>query len=487
MRNDFHFLFIAEIYNSPATLFKTFYAIIDPGMTIAIVLSLIILATIFATRTMERKSILEPIISRKILHIVAIGVSAVSVFYIEINVLVIITLSCLPVLGFVVAKGFFRDPQTGRKSWGIVYFNLVFATLLLLFPTAPELVYYPLMILALGDGLAAIVGVSSGTKDQKSMQGYLAFFFSCLAVFILSPKFYPVSDLPLQTAIILSLSLAAVELITNKSLDNLTVPTAAVYWMIVDHLNHESMIYIFPGIIIGCLAIYRLKWLNRNGSILAGIIALVYLSSPFPKALIPGFIFFAAGSILSKLPPVDPKEESRSAMQVFSNGGPALLSICLYFTTQEYAWLLASIVSFSAALSDTASSEMGLRFSSKTFDILGLRKLQKGASGGVSVAGFIYGILASGFLATSTALFIELSLQEIAIISLLGFTGNLIDSILGSTLQFKSFKTSTGYWTDEHQAIQAKKAGVEWFDNNLTNLVSISAVTILSYFIFASW
>jgi uncharacterized protein (TIGR00297 family) len=484
MRNDFHFLFIVEIYNSSATLFKTFCGIIDPGMRFAIVFSLIILATIFATRTLERKSILEPVISRKVLHIVAIGLSAVSVFYIEIDVLRIIALSCLPILVFIVAKGFFRDPQTGRKSWGIVYFNLVFAALLFLFPSAPDLIFYPLMILAVGDGLAAIVGVSAGTRNRKSIQGYLAFFFSSLLIFTLSPKFYPVSDLPIQTALILSLSLAAVELITNKSLDNLTVPAAAVYWMIVDHLSNDSIGFIVPGIMVGCWLIYKLKWLNRNGSILAGIIALVYLSSPFPDALIPGFIFFATGSMLSKLPPRDPKEDSRSAVQVFSNGGPALISICLYFTTEDYAWFLASIVSFSAALSDTASSELGIRFSSRTFDILGLRNLQKGASGGVSIAGFFYGIIASCFLAITTALFIDLSLAQIGFIALFGFAGNITDSILGSTLQFKSFQTTTGFWTDENQVVGAKSAGIGWFDNNLTNLVSISAVTILSYFFF---
>jgi uncharacterized protein (TIGR00297 family) len=453
-------------------------------MTIAIVFSLIILATVFVTRTLERRTVLKPVLSRKILHIVAIALSALSVFYIEIDVLLIIALCCLPVLVFVVARGFFRDPQTGRKSWGIVYFNLVFAALLLLFPTAPELIYYPLMILALGDGLAAIVGVSLGTGKGKSLQGFLAFFFSSLLVFYLSPKIYPVSDLPIQTAFILSISLAAVEFVTNKSLDNLTVPAAVVYWMIVDHLSNDSIDLIFPGILLGCWLIYKLKWLNRNGSILACIIALVYLSSPFPEALIPGFIFFATGSILSKLPPGDPKEESRSAMQVFSNGGPALISICLYFVTEDDAWFLASIVSFAAALSDTASSELGIRSASRTFDILGLRKLQKGTSGGVSLSGFLYGIMASCFLAVTSSLFLDLSMTEIAIISLFGFTGNLIDSILGSALQFKSFQRSTGVWTDESHTVKSESAGISWFDNNLTNLASISTVTILSYFLF---
>jgi len=465
-------------------LFKTFCGIIGPGMTYVVVFSVIILSTIVLSRVLEQKSILDPVLSRKVLHIVAVGLSAVSVFYIETMVLQFIALCCLPILIVAVSRGFFRDPQTGRKSWGIVYFNLVFALLLYFFSGAPDLIFYPLLILAFGDGLAAVIGVSLGKKNGKTLQGFTAFFLATLTVLLISPKFYPVSVLPLETALILSFSLACVEFITNKSLDNLTVPAAAVYWLYVDHLSGEAVLLIFPAILLGCWLIFKFKWLSREGSVLAGIIALVYLSSPFPEALIPGIIFFTLGSILSKIPGGGSKEESRSAMQVFSNGGPALISICIYFTTSENAWFLASIVSFSVALSDTTSSEIGMRFSSKTFDIIGLRNLKKGASGGISFIGLCAGVLAALFLALSTAVFISLTQNQIWLIACLGFGGNLLDSLIGSLAQSKYFQNSTSLWSDEKTELNQMQAGFSWFDNNLTNLISISSLTILSYFIF---
>lgn len=453
-------------------------------MTYAVVFSLIILATVILSRALERKSILDPVLSRKLLHIVAIGLSAVSVYYVDIHTLRVISISCLPVLVLIVLKGFFRDPQTGRRSWGIVYFNLIFALLLLAFPNAPELTFYPLLILALGDGMATVIGVIFTRKNKKTLQGFIAFFLLSVAVFVLSPRLFDAPELPTTTILIISFALAAVEFITKKSLDNLTVPIAAVYWLYVDHLSNQSALLILGGILLGCWIIFRLKWLNKEGAMLAGVIALVYLSSPFPMAILPGVLFFAVGSILSKLPGGDSKKESRSAMQVFSNGGPALISICLYFTTNENAWFLASIVSFSVALSDTTSSEIGMRFSSKTFDIIGLRNLKKGASGGVSFIGLGAGALAALFLAFFTSGFISLTQSQTLLIAGLGFGGNLLDSLIGSLAQSKYFENSTRSWSDESMEENQIRAGFSWFDNDLTNLISISALTILSYFIF---
>jgi len=458
--------------------------IIGTGMTYVVVFSLIILATAFFSRMLEQKSILDPVVSRKILHIVAIALSAVSVFYIPTNILKIIVSACLPILIFIVYKDFFRDPETGRKSWGIVYFNLIFALLLFLFPNAPELIFYPLIVLALADGMAAAVGVTLGRKNGKTIQGSTAFFLASVGIFVLSPHFYTVPSLPFQTIIILSVSLTVVEFITKKSLDNLTVPIAVLYWLYVDHLSSDLAPFIFAVIALGCWSIYKLKWLDLEGSLLAGIIALVYLSSPFPEALIPGFIFFITGSILSKLPKGKSAEDSRSAMQVFSNGGPALIAICMYFTTYENAWFSASIVSFAAAISDTSSSELGVRFGSQPLDIIGLKKLEKGASGGISFVGILAGMAASVFLVLITSLFIPLTFKEALFIAAFGFTGNIIDSLLGSIVQTKWLRGSTGIWSDSKMENSKAHSGISWFDNNITNLVSVSSVTILSYFIF---
>ena len=459
-------------------------------MIYALIFGIVILLTIFASNLLERKAILAPVLSRKILHLVAIGLSAVSVFYIDNSLLLPISVLCLPLLVFLVYKGFFRDPQTGRKSWGIVYFNAVFVALLYLFSNAEGLIYYPLMTLALSDGLAAVVGVSTQKpkeRQAKTLKGSLAFFVATISVFTISPLIWSdLPNLPFEITLVLSFLLTIVEFITKNSLDNISVPMAVVYWLLVDHLDTAWVGPIFLGVLLGGWVVYKLNWLNLEGSMLSVILGVVFLTSPFPESIVPAIVFFSSGSLLSKLPAKNSSGGPRNAMQVFCNGGPGLFAICLHFITGHSAWLLASIVSFAVALSDTTSSELGIRYGKKTFDIMGMRKLLKGASGAVSILGLVVGLIAPFILATITSFFIDLNINQICAIALLGFSGNIMDSLFGSIVQTKYYDAKSNSWLDERSLPGSKTEGIKGFDNNLTNLISISLVTILSYFIFHS-
>lgn len=103
----------------------------------------------------------------------------------------------------------------------------------------------PILILAISDPLAGIVGQAVternrkimvfGKSTEKTIAGSLAFFISSLAICIISLYIYTsVIDLRL---IILSLLIALVstnvELLSQKGIDNLTVPLAVVILIIM--------------------------------------------------------------------------------------------------------------------------------------------------------------------------------------------------------------------------------------------------------------
>ncbi len=59
--------------------------------------------------------------------------------------------------------------------------------------------------------------------------------------------------------------------------------------------------------------------------------------------------------------------DARNATQVLANGGIPTLFLMCYFSTHNLGFLIGSLSGFAAALSDTASSEIGTRYQQKTY------------------------------------------------------------------------------------------------------------------------
>ena len=118
----------------------------------------LVLFFVLLAEILHRKELVNPVFARKILHIGAISVSAFSVYFLEIDQLLIIIGIAIPLLAAAVFLGFFNDEDSGRKSFGILYFAISFFVLPYFFGyERPHLVFYPLMVLAWSDGLATLV------------------------------------------------------------------------------------------------------------------------------------------------------------------------------------------------------------------------------------------------------------------------------------------------------------------------------------------
>ncbi|NEN21975.1 DUF92 domain-containing protein [Cryomorpha ignava] len=425
-------------------------------------------------------------IARKILHIVAISISAVSPYFIPHHILVIVVGVAVPVLFFLVKYGFFIDADQGRKSWGIVYFAAVLLTLLLLFPKNNELVFFPMLVLALADGFATIVGNLFGKRtfsfgeETKSWEGSTAFLFFTILSFEIIPKFLPFIRSPFDSfsaLIIVSVFLTLLEALSIKGRDNIWVPLAVAYWILLDttfiNLFSLALIVVITAIVFFT---YKKRWLTSAGAVATFLLGCLLLISPEPKWIIPALFFFVAGSLISFLPKSN-KEESlggRTANQVFYNGGIATVFISVYFLTNQFMFLIGGLSALSAAMSDTSSSEIGSRYGRKTYNILTGKKVISGLSGGVSLVG-----MGAGFVFTALFSLISIGLMDSSswklflILLISGMAGNIMDSLLGALLQVKYRSDSTAQWSDfPTESPNQEMMGFRFITNDIVNLLT---------------
>lgn len=131
----------------------------------------------------------------------------------------------------------------------------------------------------------------------------------------------------------------------------------------------------------------------------------------------------------------------RNAGQVLANGGlPMLLGALTWWLPQHKdLMLLLTACAVSSATADTLSSELGMVWGKRTFNILSWRRDKRGENGVVSMEGLAAGVGGSAIIALLYFLMVESgSLQKTLIVMLAGTVGNLTDSVLGATAERKN-------------------------------------------------
>jgi uncharacterized protein (TIGR00297 family) len=223
--------------------------------------------------------------------------------------------------------------------------------------------------------------------------------------------------------------------------------------------------------------------LTQGGALLAVGMGLWVIYQCGYEYLLPLFVFFISSTLLGKLLKIksissDQKHgKPRDAFQVFCNGGIyTLLPGCIgWGFANQFSIELAMFASLSVSTADTWASEIGIFLRGRTYDILRLRPIAVGTSGGVSLGGTLGGLLGAVCLSSLGMFFFKSDVPLKVVffpIAIAGFIGMLLDSVLGALVQARYQDPETGAITDIPVPGARLYSGVAWMTNDWVNLIS---------------
>lgn len=202
----------------------------------------------------------------------------------------------------------------------------------------------------------------------------------------------------------------------------------------------------------GVIASIRLKKLTASAGITGGVLGWLVFAGGGYTGLGMLAAFFILGTAATgwgrdrkiALPNAGEKgaaaQTTRTAGQVFANGGVAALAGLGIIIFPAYHHLLepAMAGSLASATADTLSSELGIVYGRRHYNILTWKPDQRGRDGVVSLEGTVIGVAGSAVIAALYAAGHGWS-SAVGIILLSGTIGNLMDSILGAALERKHY------------------------------------------------
>ncbi|GAA4095646.1 DUF92 domain-containing protein [Mucilaginibacter panaciglaebae] len=205
---------------------------------------------------------------------------------------------------------------------------------------------------------------------------------------------------------------------------------------------------VYIALLVAAVLAYRTGKLTLTGAVTGYVVGLCIYKGAGIAGLILLATFFFIGSWATKwhinkktaLGMAEKNKGRRTAGQVLANGGIAgLLGLASWLSPDKANIALLMIAgSMAAATADTLSSELGMIYGRRFFNILTLKKDTCGLDGVISIEGTLIGLAGSIVIA---AIYSAASGWGIVFcwITLAGFIGNLIDSILGASLERRSF------------------------------------------------
>ncbi len=408
--------------------------------------------------------------------------------------------------------------------------------------------------LAFADGLAGIVGRwgtsvlaldnerSNGIfkleSERKSWLGFVVFWFVAVAVGVLflgiGDEVFPnhsrwVGSVVIPQLVVFGFVLAMVELVSGKGSDNLLV--VLVVWLFAgvmamgmmgkpQAIFHSGTEYLFVYMVLSVVAaifLYKKGILDNTGAAMAWILAFVVVVMA-GWSLWPLIIFLGLASLVgrwrkkgARFIAGDLKEgKPRDRWQVLANGGLYLVcAVIVYAAEMNIAELfgvtlsdgfgekcrLLALISISASSADTLSSEVGQWLGGAPRSIITGKKMPKGVSGGVTMAGFFGAIL--GAVAVGLCVCIDdwevlgnlmgwCKMEIFIAVAGFGVIGTLIDSILGDLLQAK-YRSVDGELLDRPEGgdVNYPEKGFAFVSNDVVNFMTGLLVLIIAWAVFS--
>ena len=376
----------------------------------------------------------------------------------------------LPHLGMDMQKSPAGEPGAGVWT-GIIIYPISVLALILLYRHDLHVVAATWAIMALGDGMASVAGgafhgPALPWNREKTWSGFLGFLAAGTAgAYVLmrwaAPAIAP--DVALRICVVTTLVGALVESAPVRLDDNATVPLVAGACMYclcfverraldsnLPFLGRRIVLAVAVNLALAVVAL-GLKTVNRSGAICGFLLGVaVYLGWGY-KSFLLMFAFFAIGSVATRFGyarkaargVAERRGGARSWREALANSlAGAFFSLLVITTFHEHAFLIALIAAFAEATGDTVSSEIGQWISRRAYLITTFKPVPAGEDGGVSVGGSIAGALASTFI-VALAFSMGLCGKGGATMALAAaVAGNLLDSVLGATLERRGLITN---------------------------------------------
>jgi uncharacterized protein (TIGR00297 family) len=191
--------------------------------------------------------------------------------------------------------------------------------------------------------------------------------------------------------------------------------------------------------------------LTLAGAIVGGVIALmIFAGAAYTGVAMLGafFIFGTAATVWKRkekesFKPIEDRSTKRNAGQVLANGGmPAVIGILICLIPAKTGLLRMMMgASLASAMADTLSSELGTVYGKRLYNIITLKKDERGLDGVISVEGTLIGIAGSIIIAIIYALGFGWNSSFLFTI-IAGTIGNISDSVLGALLERKRYLTN---------------------------------------------
>jgi uncharacterized protein (TIGR00297 family) len=354
---------------------------------------------------------------------------------------------------------------------GIVIYPVSVLGLILLYRNNMPVVAAAWAIMALGDGMASVAGEALRGpalkwNPGKTWWGLLGFVVAGSAGAYLLTRWSSPS-LPVGQAFVVCVATAVVgamvESLPIRLDDNLSVPLVSGGFMFCAYLVEPSALAgnlpylrrrILLGIIVSLLVAllaWRLKTVTRSGAAAGFLIGVaVYLGYGYRTFSIL-ISFFLLGSFATLIGYgtkasrgiAEAGGGARTWREALANGlAGAFFSVLIVTTHQEGAFLAAMVAAFAEAAGDTASSEIGKWLSDRAFLITTFQPVRAGENGGVTLAGTAAGIVASGAVVALGYALGLVGKGGAALAVGAAFAGNLLDSLLGATIERRGLVTN---------------------------------------------
>ncbi len=131
-------------------------------------------------------------------------------------------------------------------------------------------------------------------------------------------------------------------------------------------------------------------------------------------------------------------KNGRTVLQVLANAGVAGIAalVILFYPSFTYFIIPAMAAAFAAATADTLSSELGIIYGKRFYNIVSFRPDYRGMDGVISLEGTLTGVVGTCIIAAIYGLGFDWN-QDFFFIIIAGTLGNLTDSVLGAVLERK--------------------------------------------------